>query len=70
MDMKDIEELDLSRFEIETMYDPKWKEAGRVHDWRNYVGDALRRNWDTFSIETKLVVLSMAKEMANSEEWD
>lgn len=52
------------------IHDPRWGDRGRVHDWRNYVPDAIRDNWDSLSEETRLVVYCMAEQQASAEEWD
>jgi hypothetical protein len=49
---------------------PEWEKAGRVHDWRNYVGDELRAMWDTFTDEQKRAIARNADVLADGEEWD
>lgn len=49
---------------------PKWEEAGRVHDWRNYAGDTLRRIWPSFTIEQKYAVALSLQDAADNEYWD
>lgn len=50
--------------------DPKWDEAGKVHDWRNYISEKLRGMWDTFTIDQKIALVESADETAGNEEWD
>jgi hypothetical protein len=45
----------------------QWK---HVHDWRRYVGEDVRRIWDTFSDEQKEAIAKNAQEVANKEDWD
>lgn len=49
---------------------PKWEDAGRVCDWRNYVPDLVRKAWDHLPVETRLIVYCMAEQRASAEEWD
>jgi len=50
--------------------DPKFDEAGRVHDWRNHVPFYLKEMWDRLSKETRLVLAILAAEAADEEPWD
>lgn len=49
---------------------PKWDEAGRVHDWRNYISDELRAMWHTFNDAQKRAIARSAEERAGNEEWE
>lgn len=49
---------------------PLWDHVGRVHDWRNYVGDATRALWGTFTDEQVMALAADADELAGAEEWD
>lgn len=49
---------------------PDWENAGRVHDWRNYIDDDLRAIWDTFSDAQKIAIAKSAQRQADNEEWD
>ena len=49
---------------------PNWAEAGRVHDWRNYIEEDIREMWETFTIEQKRALVKNADEIASNEEWD
>jgi hypothetical protein len=49
---------------------PEWDEASRVHDWRNYASDEVRRLWPTFNEEQKLAIVEMLNEFASNEHWD
>ena len=49
--------------------EPKFEEAGKVHDWRNYISSELQDTWDGLSDTTKLIAYFMAEEQANREEW-
>lgn len=48
----------------------KHKEAGKVHDWRNYVHDEWIKNWGHMSKESRTIIAIMAEERASAEEWD
>lgn len=49
---------------------PKFEEANKVHDWRNYVPDVVADQWEYLSEETKKVVFIMADAQAQSEVWE
>jgi len=49
---------------------PKWDEAGRVHDWRNHVPDEVKEIWVTFTDAQKRALFAWAEELAGREEWE
>lgn len=49
---------------------PKWNEAGRVHDWRNYISEELRKMWGAFTPDQKAALARNADEQALREHWD
>ena len=49
---------------------PAWEHAGRVHDWRNHVGEEVQKIWDTFTPEQRMVLAAHAAERASNEEWE
>ena len=49
---------------------PKWEEAGKVHDWRNYVGERTKAIWHTFTQEQRRAIALDADDSASNEEWD
>ena len=49
---------------------PDWDNAGRVHDWKNYVSKEVRTKWATFSDELKMMLARQADEAAGNEEWE
>lgn len=49
---------------------PDWADAGRVHDWRNYVSERLRGMWGTFTDDQKQAIAESAQDAADREEWD
>lgn len=50
--------------------DPKWNEFRRVHNWRNYATDGLISEWNNFTNRQKIIISSLLKEMARSENWE
>lgn len=50
--------------------DPQFDRAGRVHDWRNYIGESVRAIWMSFTPEQRLALAADADELAGREEWD
>ena len=49
---------------------PKWDEAGRVYDWRNYVPIGLQNIWDKLSVESRIIIFYLTDTMAHQEDWD
>ena len=47
-----------------------WDDGSRVHNWRNYVGNNVRRLWDTFTLEQKAAIIIDADFEAASEDWE
>lgn len=55
---------------IRTLIFPKFKEAQKIHDWRNYISPPMIKTWDSLSLESKLIAYVFAEEQASKEEWD
>lgn len=55
---------------VEMLQMPEFENAGKVHDWRNHVWDAVRSIWETLSLEQRAAVAIDAKDRASNEEWD
>lgn len=53
-----------------SLENPKFDEATRVHDWRNYVPIMAEENWERLSLETRTYIAYMAKKQAENEEWE
>lgn len=42
----------------------------KVHNWRNHVPESIREVWDALAPQARAVVILMAQEQANREEWN
>ena len=49
---------------------PKWKKAGKVHEWKNYVNETVQSLWKEFTDYQKQALAASAEESASREEWD
>lgn len=49
---------------------PDWKDAGRVHDWRNYASDDLRALWPELPEKHQAIIAASLQDAADREEWD
>lgn len=49
---------------------PVWEDATKVHDWRNYINDAVQRLWPSFNEDQRRALAENAQEIADREEWD
>ena len=56
--------------QIAAREDPEFDKAGKVHDWRNHVGEQCQRKWPTFSLDVRLAIATDAQVMAEAEEWE
>jgi len=55
---------------VDDCYNPKWDEAGRVHDWRNYISEEMRAIWPTFTDDQKKIIAANADDEAGNEHWE
>jgi len=49
---------------------PDWESAGRVHEWKNYASDDLRKTWPEFSARHRAIISASLQDAADQEEWD
>ena len=49
---------------------PNFKNAAKVHDWRNYVPCDWQKNWEQFTERERQIIAVMAQSQADKEEWD
>ena len=55
---------------LNAVSDPKWEHTGNVHDWRNYIPDAVRQQWGLLPRSAACIAVVMAEIVAGNEEWD
>lgn len=49
---------------------PKWNIENRVHNWRNYASEGIKREWENFTGRQQIMIASMLDEIAGNEHWD
>lgn len=49
---------------------PDFYNAGKVHDWKNYVSGEVEDEWKYFSEEQKQILARCFQRLADREEWD
>ena len=49
---------------------PHWSKASKVHDWKNYIGEELRSEWNAFTDRQKMMMAANAQLLADREDWD
>lgn len=54
----------------EELADPKFSEAGRVHDWRNHVGERTKKMWKLLTEKQRLAIALDAEDRALMEHWN
>lgn len=54
----------------ETLSDEQFRDLRTCHDWRNYVPDLIKDNWEELCFNGKVAVYMMAEEQAHNEEWE
>jgi hypothetical protein len=47
-----------------------WTAGGRVHNWRNHVGERTKAIWNSLTNEQKLAIAADAYDEASAEHWD
>lgn len=47
-----------------------WEDGGKVHNWRNHVGEHTKALWDTFTDAQKIAIAGDADDKASREEWE
>ncbi len=59
---------------IEQANNPEWDDFDsklkHVHDWRTYITDEVRHNWECIDLEAKCIVIHIAQSCADNERWD
>lgn len=55
---------------VADLLEPRFKNAGKVHDWPNHVGDAVEAIWETLTLEQLAAVAIEASNRASNEEWE
>lgn len=60
---------ELDNLEFEARYS-HFIAIGKCHDWRNYVPEHWRENWFSFTEREREIIIFMATENADKEEWD
>ena len=64
-------ESHLAKYYLVTLgVDKTWHDIGKVHDWRNYVPEDVKRMWRTFDDCQRDAIQAMAQEVADKEVWD
>lgn len=59
------------RVEIRDMLNnPQWENTQRIHDWRNYIPQEIRKLWDSLSEDSKMMAYYIAEEVATKEDWE
>lgn len=48
---------------------PDFENAGRVHEWKNYISEEIRAMWRSFPDHLKQALARQAEEGASAEEW-
>lgn len=62
--------FEITDYEKQFIENPDWGKAEKIHDWRNYVSEAVRKLWTTFTWEQRVALYLQADEQALDEEWD
>lgn len=55
---------------INVLARPDFKNAGKVHDWRNYVPDEMKNNWNKLTDRERMIIIIICDEIASQEDWD
>ncbi len=57
---------------LATLNDPEWERYrdSRVHNWRRYIEDSLKKTWEHLSTQARLAAFIGAARSADSENWE
>jgi len=47
-----------------------WDSGGKVHNWKNYATDYVKKNWHNFDMPAKLAIWSVCQDASDMEDWD
>ncbi len=65
------QELDYSPLvTLESINSASFEEIGVVHDWRNYIPEAVQKRWSELDRTTRLLLFVVAETQARAEDWD
>ena len=62
-----FEELEQLKIEANN---PNFNDNGKCHNWRRYVSDEWKDNWFSFTEREREIMIFMARENADKEDWD
>ena len=48
---------------------PDFKDTGKVHDWKNYVSEALKLHWLDMPSGVRILIAACLQEIADNEDW-
>lgn len=54
---------------LKKIENPQWTKH-KVHNWHRHIPDEIKKMWDTFSLQTKIVAFILADKEAQKENWD
>lgn len=54
---------------IKAVLETDFSKRTKVHNWKNYVPDALREKWSSLSLQTRIAIYYVAHPLAEKEEW-
>lgn len=49
---------------------PEWEARQKVHNWRNYASEGIKREWQSFAGRQKIMIASLLDGLADKEHWD
>lgn len=55
---------------LNELSNPNWEQKSRCHNWRTYVPEEVRKEWDNLDLEFRAGIYLLAQCEAEREEWD
>ena len=49
---------------------PNWRDEDRVHNWRNYVDNRIKKVWSCLDDDVRIHIYIQARTKAEAEVWD
>lgn len=67
--MELFENFEFEFFQVD-FDNPEFKKAGLFQDWRNYIPSEFVDEWSQLTVREKKIIVIMAQNQADREEWD
>jgi len=57
-------------YETLAIFYPNFDKVGKVHDWRNYVPEEYKNDWEQLTTRERMIIINLCQIQADKEDWD